>query len=320
MANPPPILIAGATSNVGRLLTATLLAQKHKVRVLVRSREAGNGFASAGADVVIGDVREPETLELACQGIHTVISLVGRHYASSRRTLWEIDADGNRNLIQAARDAGVDHFVLMSLLWTDRNLPPIIIPAKAAAESALMESGMRFSILRPATFITGPNSLIGLFGPTIERYGIAVVASQPSGPVSFISTEDLAEAILNIALGSGPSNRVYELGGPERLTLAEAAQQVGTVLNRRVRFVRVPLSLIRAARSILKPVAFGPYESLLFYEMIIDHGYYCGSSVLEEVLGRPPKSVDECLRAYYADGRRTPWRDSIYGSWFIRSK
>lgn len=313
------ILVAGATSTLGRLVVPKLAAIGETVRVLVRTDASASDFRSQGAHAAVGDVTLPETLPAALAGTNTVVSLVGRHYARTREILWSVDAEGNKNLIRAAREAGVRHLVLMSLLWTDRDYAPVIIPAKAEAEKALRASGLAYSILRPATFVTGPNSLVGLLGPTIERWSLAFVPRPDSGPISFISTEDLADAIVRIATRP-PANRAYELGGSEKLTLREAAEKLGAVLGRTVRCLAIPRAAIHAAKPLLRPLSFGAYESLLFFEMLADHGYHCDAGVLRETLGREPRGVDECLREHYATVKRTPWRDSIYASLLLRSQ
>ncbi|MBI2059583.1 MAG: SDR family oxidoreductase [Nitrospirae bacterium] len=313
------ILIAGATTEVGRRVVRRLIEERRCVRVMVRSDSAAHEFHELGAEAVKGDVCSPETLPLACKGSETVISLVGRHYARTKEILFATDAEGNRNLIRAAKDAGVQHFVLMSLLWADRDYAPVILPAKREAEKALREIGLGYSILRPSTFMTGPNSLVGMLGPPIERWGLVVIPAPDSGPISFISTADLAEAIVKIA-GQPPRNRFYELGGSEGLTLRQGAAKIGSILNRTVRVAAIPRGMLRTLGTLLRPVSFNAYESYLFLEMMAEHGYHCAPDTLRQVLGRDPQTVDDSLRVYYSKVRRTAWSDSIYASIVARAR
>jgi uncharacterized protein YbjT (DUF2867 family) len=306
-------LVAGATSTTGRQIVGSLLARGRAVRALVRREADGADFAARGATVALGDVRDPAAVRRACDGVETVVSLVGRHFARTQEGLWEVDAAGNEGLVRAAVAAGAKRFVLLSALWADRDLPPFLFRAKRHAEQALIASGLRYAILRPSTFVVGPSSLIGAVAPTIERWGFAVIPGPDSGPVSFIVEKDVAEALVTTAVDDDGTNRIVELGGPEDLTLGDSARRVAGVLGRRVRLVRIPRVVLRAGRKVARRGGFGAYEALLFLEMIADVGYHCDPSGTRALLGRPPTPVDEALREYYATHKLTPWGESNLG-------
>jgi uncharacterized protein YbjT (DUF2867 family) len=312
-------LIAGATSNTGRRVVDELLARGSPVRVMVRAEADGRSFASKGASVVVGDVRDRAALEHACEGVDTVVSLVGRHFARTEAGLWEVDALGNESLIVAAKAAGVRRFVLLSALWSERDLPPFLFRAKRHAETALVESGMRYAILRPSTFVVGPSSLIGSVAPTIERWGVAFIPAPDSGPVSFIAETDVAHGLVCAALDDGP-DQILELGGPERLTFSEGARRVARAFGRPVRLVRVPRGVRAFMGMAARARGFGAHEAMLFFEMIAGHGYDCDPSPAKTLLGRELTTVDDALRDYYATHRITPWRDTNFGTLSVRAR
>ena len=312
-------LIAGASSAVGREVVEKLVSRQAPVRVLVRGDADAERYRALGVEVAQGDVRDAQAVAAACRGARTVISLVGRHFARTETGLWEVDAEGNCNLIRAAAEAGADRFVLLSVLWADRDLPPVIFRAKRQAEDALLASGLAYTILRPSTFVTGPNSLVGMMGPTIERWGVAFVPAPDSRPISFIDAGDVSDAVVAAALHDGSQNRVYDLGGPERLTLAEGARRVGQALGRPVRILRLPRLGIRAVRPLAKRLGFGPYEAALMLEMMAEHGFDCDAAPARELLGRELTPVDTAIRAYYAGRRQTAWRDSLFGTLLLRA-
>ncbi len=79
-------------------------------------------------------------------------------------------------------------FVLLSALWSDRDPGPVIFRVKRKTEDHLLASGLDYAILRPATFASGPSSLIGILGPTVERWGLAFVPRpDPSRSPSSVS-------------------------------------------------------------------------------------------------------------------------------------
>jgi uncharacterized protein YbjT (DUF2867 family) len=306
-------LIAGASSGSGQLVTAKLLARKLPTRVLVRSDAQVAHFRALGAETVQGEIGDDAALARACSGASTVISLVGRHFADSRARLWAVDALGNAALIKAAVLANARRFVLLSALWADRELPPVLLGAKRHAERALMKASMDYAILRPSTFTTGASSLVGAVGPSIERWGLAFVPRPDSKPISFITLSDVADAIVAAALDHRRS-LVVDLGGPEAITMAEGARRLAAVLQKQVRIIGVPRLVSTAAREVARRRSFGAYESMLFLDMLADHGDDSDPEPTRQLLGREPQSVDQALREYYATPTRlTPWRDSNIG-------
>jgi len=312
------IVVAGASSNTGKRVVEALLGQGRDVTVMVRSARDERFFSGQGASVVTGDVRDPDAALRACDGASTVVSLVGRHFARTEQGLWDVDALGNENLVRAARAAGARRFVLLSALWSERPLAPVLFRAKRHAEQALLDSGLGHTILKPSTFMVGPSSLIGALGPTIERWGVAFVPAPDSGPVSFIAEADVARALVRSALEEDAPDRIIELGGPERLTFAEGARRVARAIGRKVRIVRVPRAALTALRKIAKRRGFGAYEGMLFLEMIADVGYDCDPAPARELLGGELTRVDDALREYYATHTKTPWRDSNFGAAAVR--
>ncbi len=312
--------VTGASSIVGRQVVAKLLQESAPVRVLVRQDSHAEHFSKRGAEVVQADIGDIEALRRACRGTQTVISLAGRHFSATEASFWQVDVQGNENLCRAAQENRVQHFILISALWADRNLPPVIFRAKRRAEEILMQSGLPSTIIRPCTFVEGPSSLIGILGPTIERYGIAFIPFPDSKPISFITTRDLVDAIIRVALGPPRSqSQILELGGAESPTLAEAATCIANVLQKDLRVIRLPRFVLKALRFFARLLGFGPYEAILFLEMLRDHGFFCDPAPLRELLGREPQRVMDVLAAYYSQHGRTAWRDSIYGTLFLRS-
>lgn len=315
-------LVAGGSSAVGRMLVAKLLRTENPVRVLVRKDADAAYFAALDADVIQGDVRDAAVVSRAAQGVTTLVSLIGRHFARTEAVLWDVETQGTAALIDAARQAGVGHFVMLSALWADREPGPVLFRAKRRAEDLLVRSGLRYTILRPSMFVLGANSLVGSLGPLIERCGLALLPGPGDRPISFITLGDLSDALLAAARDRGAVNRVFEVGGPQALTLAEGARRIAAVLGKRVRLVRVPRWVLRVLRSLSGLLGFGPYEMMLFTEMLADHGY-SGDAVAtttRQLLGRAPQPVEVELRDYYAARRRTPWADSVYGTLLLRNQ
>lgn len=297
-------LVAGATTSVGRELVPKLLRRAVPVRVMVRRDADREFFAKFGAEVVQADLRDAAAVGRAVGDVNTVISLVGRHFAATEAEFWAVEVQGAQTLIRAAREARVDHFVLLSVLWSDRDPGPLIFRAKRQAEDFLMQSGLRYTILRPSMFATGPPgsgaSLVGGLGRLFERYGLALVPAPDSQPIAPLTLDDLSEALLAATVSQGAESRVYDLAGPEGLSLGGWARRIGGLLNKKVRVIRAPRFVLRVLRALSRLGGFATYERMLFAEMLADHGFFCeeGRNRIRELLGREPQSVDAALRAY----------------------
>src|SRR3712207_4114174 len=121
------ILVVGATGVVGGMVTRRLLDEDKEVRVLVRrdspsSQLVQQGLATsaeelaeAGAHPVHGDLRDRASLDTALEGIETVITTANSAGRGGADNPQSVDLEGNRNLIEAAREAGVERFVFVSL-------------------------------------------------------------------------------------------------------------------------------------------------------------------------------------------------------------
>ena len=136
-----------------------------------------------------------------------------------------------------------------------------------------------------STFTTGASSLVGAVGPSVERWGRALVPRPDSRPISFITLADVTRATVAAALHPEGA-LVAELGGPEALTLGEAARRVDQVLGKNVRVMGVPRTVMGLTRRAAERRDFDLYEAMLFLEMLADEGYHCDPAPARRLLGR----------------------------------
>src|SRR5947207_5030814 len=147
------ILVVGATGNLGGVVTRMLLAQGQPVRILARSRSNYQPLADAGAQVVLGDLKQRGSLDPACEGVETVITTANSAARGGEDNPQTVDLEGNRHLIDAALAAGVNQFIFVSVLTADPNSPVPFIQAKGKTEDTLRESGLPYTIIAPNAFM-----------------------------------------------------------------------------------------------------------------------------------------------------------------------
>ena len=200
------ILVVGATGNLGGAVTQILLAQGQSVRILARSQSNYHPFADAGAQIVLGDLKQRDSLDAACRGAETVITTATSAARGGEDTVQTVDLEGNRNLIDAAKAAGVKQFIFVSVLTADPNSPVPFLQTKGKTEDALRASGLRYTILAPNGFME--LMVAGVVGmPAMMGQPVTIVGGGRRKH-SFISAGDVAAFIL-AAIGN-PAARSEE--------------------------------------------------------------------------------------------------------------
>lgn len=214
------ILVAGATGQLGRLITETLLSQKEQVRALTRPESDIGWLHAAGAESVVGDLKDPYSLDRACAGVDTVISTVTSMARGGADTIESVDRAGNRSLIDAARKQGVRRFVFISALGANPASPMPLLRAKGETENYLRDSGMTWTVLRPNAYMD--RLLMDVIGtPALEGSPVTLVGDCLRRH-SLIALDDVATYAIAILRHRAADNRVLELGGPEAVSWREA--------------------------------------------------------------------------------------------------
>jgi NADH dehydrogenase len=246
-------LVCGGTGALGSLIVERLAQRGIPFRALLRPTADDAAIRSAGGEVVRGDLRDPDSLRPAVEGVGTIVSSansLGRALAGERTlTISGVDDDGYASLIAAAEAAGVERLVFLSTA-----LDPLAVrlapyaAAKAATEERLRRSSIRPVLIRPdmfqeiwcspATQFDWPNGKLTIFGrgDTKGRY---------------VATADVAELVVRLTVADDPPE-VVEFGGPEAFTRNELADLFERETGRRMRRRHVPRAALRAGAALLR--------------------------------------------------------------------
>jgi uncharacterized protein YbjT (DUF2867 family) len=145
------ILVTGGTGFVGREVVAKLLALGYTVRLLVRHPERGHTFSHhPRVESIRGNALQPETLPAAMIGVQAVINLIGIIAETSHVTYEQAHTEATRNLLAAARQAGVTRWIQMSAIGTRPYARSRYHLTKWRAEELVHKSGLDWTILRPS--------------------------------------------------------------------------------------------------------------------------------------------------------------------------
>jgi uncharacterized protein YbjT (DUF2867 family) len=253
------VLVTGATGFIGPHVVHALRAREIPVRALVRERSRGNRLAAWGAELVEGDVSDPASLRAAVTGVDAVVHLVAI-IKGSRADFERVMAQGTRNLVAAAEEAGVGRFVLASALGlTQRSKDKVpYFAAKWEMERAVKESPVEHVILRPS-FVFGRD---GGVLPTFVRLARFAPVTPIIGPgtrrLQPIWVEDLAEYYARAIDLPQAAGRTFDVGGPEAPTWNEFWERLKRVLGVRRRSLHVPFGVMRAQAALTERLPGAP--------------------------------------------------------------
>lgn len=210
------ILVVGATGLVGNEVCQRLRRRGEAVRALVRPTSSNDRLEvlrSSGAELCVGDLRDPQAMAAACRGVDAVVSTASSTLSRQPGdSIQSVDAEGQLNLVNAAKGANVNRFVFVSF----RRPPGISFPlgsAKEQIEGAVKD--LNFTIIQASWFME-----IWL-GPALGfdyRNAEARIYGPGTSPISWVSYRDVAEICAIAVRHPAAERKVIEFGGPEALS------------------------------------------------------------------------------------------------------
>jgi divinyl chlorophyllide a 8-vinyl-reductase len=245
------VLLLGATGTIGRATARALVERRHDVMCFVRRRAGVRGALSpddsvrllAGATLRFGDVTDPASLGrdgFRGERFDAVVSCLASR-TGAPRDAWAIDHQAHIDALKAARAAGVTQFVLLSAICVQK---PVLAfqQAKLAFETALIGSGLTYSIIRPTAFfksLSGQVNRVRAGEPFLVFGDGAITACKPIGD------NDLAQYIADCLNDESRHDRVLPIGGPgDAITPRQQGEHLFRILGRRPRFKHVPVRLL----------------------------------------------------------------------------
>lgn len=238
-------LIVGATGMLGGEICRLLAEQGKAVRALVRETSNPEKVArlrDLGAEVVHGDLKDRASVEAACRGASAVVSTASSTLSRQEGdSIESVDRQGQLDLIEAAEQAGVKHFVLISFPNVDINFP--LQSAKRAAEDRLRRGRMAYTILQPTFFTEVWLSPALGFDPA---HGAVRIYGDGHNKSSWVSIHDVAQFAAAAMDNPRAKNAVIKLGGPDALSPLEVVRLAEQIMGKTVVVQHVPEEDLRA--------------------------------------------------------------------------
>jgi NAD(P)H dehydrogenase (quinone) len=288
------IAITGAAGHLGRL-TAQLVLERvpaDEVVLVTRRPDAIADLAFAGATVRHGDFDEPD-------------SLPGAFAGCERLLLISADTVGQRvrqhtAAVAAAAAAGVGHVIYTSIVDAGSELPLVVSHEHGETERAIRERGLRWTALR-----NGLYAEFQVAGAARAAASGQLVHNNGDGATAYVSREDCAAAAAAVLTTEGHEDAAYDITGPELVSQAALAALVTSITGRPVEAVAIDDD---AAAQALVDVGLPPEAARTYasFGTAIREGVLDGvSPAVEDLTGRPPRSMREVLEAHRSELEET---------------
>jgi NADH dehydrogenase len=270
------ILIVGASGKLGHEVARRALHAGRPVRALSRQPEERLvQLKAAGAEVVAGDLRDPDSLRRACVGVSHVVASAHSIFGRGTERSALVDDQGHCDLIDAAKAAGVAHFCYVSAYGASADHPSAFLRIKYAVEQVLQGSGLPYTIVRPTAFLQ--THAYQMLGQPILEQGKATIFGKGTGRRNFVAVEDVASLIEAVWDDPQAVDQIIEIGGPaaNSLTNNEVAAMFEQVAGRRAKISHVPRAVLRVMSPVLWPFHPGLSQLMAFalYDDIHDTTY-----------------------------------------------
>jgi uncharacterized protein YbjT (DUF2867 family) len=231
------VTVFGGSGFVGRYIVRAFARAGWRVRVAVRRPDLAHFLQPIGGVGVVqavqANVRYPESVAAAVSGARIVVNATGVKTQSGRQSFEAVHVFGSHAIAAAAKAAGAETLIQISGIGADHAASNAYIASKGQAETAAREAFPGAIILRPSVVFGPEDEFFNRFAelarvmPALPVFGGGQTKLQP------VYVGDVAAAAVSVLDGAPEPGKVYELGGPEVMTLEEAMQRTLTIVERR---------------------------------------------------------------------------------------
>ena len=250
------VLVAGATGYLGHYVVKAFKKQGYWVRALTRSADGLENLRDDVDETFIGAVTDPTSLAGVCEGIDIVFSSIGITRQKDNLTYMDVDYQGNKNLLEEAKKAGVSKFVYVSVFNAEKMSNLKGIQAKLKFTEALKISGLNYAVIFPNGFFSDMLDYLKM-----AKQGRGYVFGSGEYQINPIHGQDLAEVCVQAADGE---EKEINVGGPDVLTHNKILAIAFESLGNPVKVFRIPIWLRDAVLTMLRLLTsvktYGPLE------------------------------------------------------------
>ena len=306
------ILLTGATGYVGGRLLRKLEESGRPVRCIVRRPEALSGRATKQTEIVYGDILEPESLHEAFAGVTAAYYLV--HSMAGSGPFADADRRGAENFAAAARRSGVSRVVYLGGLGAEHDVSTHL-ESRHEVGRILRESGVTTIEFRASIIIGSGSVSFEIVRSLVDRSPALLIPRWVVSRTQPIAIEDVLAYLLAALDIELEESRLFEIGGPDRVTYADLMREYARQAGLRRAVIRVPLATPRISGLWLSVVT--PVYASIGRELIesLRNDTLVGDGSAREVFPMRPRGFRQAIERALANEDRefaeTRWSDAL---------
>lgn len=260
------ILLAGAFGHLGSEILKSLIKSGHEV-IAADVKEGDYPEIKGKYTFAKIDATNPETLKGIADGCDAVITTMGLTGASTRFTAYDIDYQGNMNLLNEVKSAGVKKFVYISVISCDEKGAEQVpmLHAKYMFEGELKKSGIDYVIHRPTGYFY---DIVHVFRPYVEKGEMQLLKGYGKVKANVVECTDFADFIVDHI---GDTNKTFNVGGKETYTYEEMAKMCFDAAGKPLKIKWAPIWLFGILANLPKIKKAGKHDIILFSKWTLSH-------------------------------------------------
>jgi uncharacterized protein YbjT (DUF2867 family) len=250
------VLVAGATGYLGKFVVQEFKKQEYWVRALTRNASKLENINADIDEAFIGEVTDINSLSEICRDIDIVFSSIGITKQKDNLSYMDVDYQGNINLLEEAKKAGISKFIYISVFNAENMQHLKGIQAKIKFEEELKKSGLDYTIIYPNGFFSDMLEYLQM-----AKKGKGYVFGSGENRINPIHGKDLAEVCVKAATGQ---DKEINVGGPDILTHNEILKNAFACLGKSAKISKIPIwirnFLLATIRIFTSAKTYGPIE------------------------------------------------------------
>lgn len=252
------VTVFGGSGFLGRHVVRALVKRGYRVRVAVRRPDLAGFLQPLGVvgqiHAVQANLRYPASVTAAVTGSDAVVNLVGIMKEQGRQSFTAVQANGARAVAQACATVGVNRLVQISALGANAESRSVYARTKAEGEAAVHQIVPQAVILRPSVMFGPEDTFFNRFASMARMLPILPLVGDGAAKLQPAFAGDVAEVVARAVDGTVAAGKIYELGGPEVMSLRQIVEDVCKVTGRKRLIASLPLPLASVMARVLELV------------------------------------------------------------------